>query len=88
MGIVSLMNFSNFLGNLSNSLDFSEFGGNLLVNLQNHDLDIIMSTKITSNFENNPNLLVNLKNHDLDIILFTKFTSNFENLAKQPQLCY
>ena len=41
---------------MSNFVDFSVFGGNLLVNLQNHDLDIIMFTKITSNFENCPKL--------------------------------
>ena len=69
MWVVSLINFSNFLGNLSNFLDFSEFGGNLLVNLQNHDLDIIMFIKITSNFENCPNLPVDLQNHDLDIMI-------------------
>ena len=48
--------FSNFIGNLSHFLDFSEFGGNLLVNLWNHYLDIIMFTKITSYFENWPKL--------------------------------
>ena len=34
------------------------------MNLKNHDLDIILFTKITSNFENNHNYVFDDDNHD------------------------